>query len=47
LAALRTAQRETNRVVGRINVFMSKDYAAFLKWVLAEQIAPLKQYPSW
>jgi hypothetical protein len=47
LAALRTAQRETNRVVGRINAFMSKDYAAFLKWVLAEQIAPLKQYPSW
>jgi hypothetical protein len=47
LAALKTAQRETNRVVGRINAFMSKDYAAFLKWVLAEQIAPLKQYPSW
>jgi hypothetical protein len=47
LAALRTAQRETNRVVGRINAYMSKDYAAFLKLVLAEQIAPLKQYPSW
>jgi hypothetical protein len=47
LAALKTAQRETNRVVGRINAFMSKDYAAFLKLVLAEQIAPLKQYPNW
>ena len=47
LAALKTAQRETNRVVGRINAFVSKDYAAFLKLVLAEQIAPLKQYPSW
>ncbi len=47
LVALKTAQRETNRVVARINAFMSKDYAAFLKLVLAEQIAPLKQYPSW
>ena len=47
LVALKTAQRETNRVVARINAFMSKEYAAFLKLVLAEQIAPLKQYPSW
>ena len=47
LVALKTAQRETNRVVARINAFMSKDYAAFLKLVLTEQIAPLKQYPSW
>jgi hypothetical protein len=47
LAALRTAQRETNRVVGRINAFMSRDYASFLKLVQAEQIAPLKQYPTW
>jgi hypothetical protein len=47
LAALKTAQRETNRVVGRINAFVSKDYAAFLKLVLAEQIAPLKMLPNW
>ena len=47
LAALKTAQRETNRVVGRINAFMSKDYAAFLKLVLAEQIVPFRFLPNW
>jgi hypothetical protein len=47
LAALRTAQRETNRVVGRINAYMSKDYAAFLKLVLAEQIVPFRFLPNW
>jgi len=45
--ALKTAQRETNRVVGRINAFMAKDYAAFVKLVLAEQIVPLKILPNW
>lgn len=47
LVALKTAQRETNRVVGRINAFMAKDYAAFVKLVLAEQIVPLKILPNW
>lgn len=47
LVALKTAQRETNRVVGRINAFMAKDYAAFVKLVLAEQIVPLKMVPNW
>lgn len=44
LAALRTAQRETNRVVGRVNAFMSKEYNSFVKMVLAEQVVPLKEY---
>jgi len=47
MVALKTAQRETNLVVARINAFMAKDYAAFLKLVSAEQLAPLKLYPSW
>jgi hypothetical protein len=44
LVALRTAQRETNRVVGRVNEFMSKDYNSFVRMVLAEQVVPLKEY---
>jgi hypothetical protein len=45
--ALKTAQMETDRVVKRINAFMAKDYAVFVKAVSAETFAPLLQPYGW
>lgn len=45
--ALRTAQKETDLVVKRINAFMAKDYALFVKAVTAESIAPIFDKYGW
>ncbi len=45
--ALKTAQRETDLVVKRINAFMLKDYSAFVKAVTSQAIAPLIEIRGW
>ncbi|MFM2300104.1 MAG: hypothetical protein RIR98_1712, partial [Bacteroidota bacterium] len=45
--AVKTAQRETDAVVKRINAFMAKDYAAFVKAVSTQTIAPLLDIHGW
>lgn len=45
--AVKTAQRETDAVVKRINAFMAKDYAAFVKAVSMQTIAPLLDIHGW
>jgi hypothetical protein len=45
--ALKTAQRETDLVVKRINAFMLKDYSAFVKAVSAQSILPLLDIHGW
>ena len=45
--ALATAQKETNRVVQRVNAWFGTEYQNFLKKVAEEQLAPLKSYPQW
>jgi photosystem II stability/assembly factor-like uncharacterized protein len=45
--ALKMAQIETNKVVNRINAFIAKDYAVFVKAVSAETFAPLLQPYGW
>jgi hypothetical protein len=47
VVALRTAQRETDLVVKRINAFMAKDYAAFVKAVSVQTIQPLLDIHGW
>jgi hypothetical protein len=45
--AVKTAQRETDVVIKRINAFMAKDYAAFVKAVSTQTIAPLMDIHGW
>jgi hypothetical protein len=47
LVALKTAQKETDLVVKRINAFMAKDYAAFVKVVNGETMAPIFDKYGW
>jgi len=47
VVALKTAQRETDLVVKRINAFMLKDYSAFVKAVTSQAIAPLIEIRGW
>jgi hypothetical protein len=47
MVALKTAQKETDLVVKRINAFMAKEYAAFVKVVTAETLAPIFDKYGW